>query len=810
MKLTSPIFILLCALLFCSYSSVIPFSEADSETIKKIYSKLEGYEKLIPLINETLFRYCQLCEDINTTYSIRLENYFGEDSTQYEMLSDAYYQFKDEEDELIDEKVLPSLTTIKKDINNLYALMEETPDSEKNLDKYEISELQIRDSLRTTLQSIELHILKVAEILGLKNDLVFKIGEFLKIMHKSQFSLTISPKKYLESIRKLIEEIHEQIEEQLSTSSKLNPVKKLYITVFKNKTLEKSIDKIHLLWLIFAAIAVNTVSAYYVPAQTTQLPYKDQIGELWKNWKNPQNDILETAPILISEIDKKLLEGLSRSFLHEVKTLTEQHKYFNQDIKDFVQIWPKLNENKLQKIITNFKKIEKQIRKQLINYRTKLSDEKKQEPNNQELDQKIAGINKVLSIKQNSKNINNFLGLKDGQVYLDLLPSNENEASTVQLYLLKVKEALLLTKTYANYLSVVIGSLKAAKDPLEKLLFPNKQDRMEKLGMYHPYARPDSSERDGVQKIYAQLKKRAQVKPKVKAAQVIGWEKLEQELQGKIEYCTGDGPLRYRNTELLPLIIAGEPGTGKSFTAEAIADVCGRNLYKLTPDMFDIQTLNNFFNMVDSDTPAIVFFDEANLALDQNDRHAKLLQSYLLPRLTAPANKFRKIYVILATNQPDKLPGDIWRRCDTLWLGLPRMEEREKALKIYLEENGYMCDASFRKLFVNLTEDMNFDDLHIILDTIKRELIRSQQNYINEELFKKGLKSVYQHKLKSIAFDPKFSRTELLASFIKIPYTLFKKYIQEWKDMRRPISLEEIKNTIQKTGQTGTKRFYFF
>lgn len=742
MKLTSPVFILLCALLFCSYSFVISTPEVASDAIKKISSKLKEYEKFIPLINETLLRYCQLCEDIDTTYKMRLENYFGEDSAQYEMLSDAYHQFKDEEDELIDEKVLPSLTTIKNNINTVYTLMEETPDSE-DFDNYEELELQIRNSLRGTLQSIELHILKVAEILGLKNDFVFKIEEFLGRAHKSQFSSSISPKKYLEIIRTLIEEIHEKIEEHLSTNSKLTRAQKLYITIFKNRSIEKVIDKGHLLWLIAAAVIVNPISGFYEVDNSIlkNIPFVTQFSEGLKRIRNPQNS-------------KKVFEKINNSGNEIIQQLTQQ---------------------KLA------------LEKQKINV-----------SNNAELTNILGKVDRLLDDLQQIPKLN------DEVSRLDLQASNN--MSLIE----KVKEALLLLKKASIYAGLVTESLKAAKDPLEKLLFPNKQDRMEKLGMYHPYARPDSSERDEVQKIYAQLKKRAQVKPKVKAAQIIGWEKLAQELQGKIEYCTGDGPLRYRNTELLPLIIAGEPGTGKSFTAEAIADVCGRNLYKLTPDMFDIQTLNNFFNMVDSDTPAIVFFDEANLALDQNDRHAKLLQSYLLPRLTAPANKFRKIYVILATNQPDKLPGDIWRRCDTLWLGLPRIEEREKALKIYLEENGYMCDASFRKLFVNLTEDMNFDDLHIILDTIKRELIRSQQNYIDEELFKKGLKSVYQHKLKSIAFDPKLSRTELLASFIKVPYTLFKKYIQEWKDVRRPISLEEIKNTMKKTGQTETKRFYFF
>ncbi|MCU0432005.1 MAG: ATP-binding protein [Bacteroidia bacterium] len=113
---------------------------------------------------------------------------------------------------------------------------------------------------------------------------------------------------------------------------------------------------------------------------------------------------------------------------------------------------------------------------------------------------------------------------------------------------------------------------------------------------------------------------------------------------------------RYRNNFIS--IFSGEPGTGKSHTAEALGNEFGLPVYKVNFAQMvskyigeTEKNLEKIFDRFDKQ-PCILFFDEAeavfskrNEVKDSHDQHANNMQSYLLQKI----EEFAGI-VILATN----------------------------------------------------------------------------------------------------------------------------------------------------------------
>lgn len=113
---------------------------------------------------------------------------------------------------------------------------------------------------------------------------------------------------------------------------------------------------------------------------------------------------------------------------------------------------------------------------------------------------------------------------------------------------------------------------------------------------------------------------------------------------------------RYRNNFIS--IFSGEPGTGKSHTAEAVGNEFGLPVYKVNfaqmVSKYIGETEKNLEKVFDrfDHQPCILFFDEAESIFskrtevsDSHDQHANNMQSYLLQKI----EEFSGI-VILATN----------------------------------------------------------------------------------------------------------------------------------------------------------------
>ncbi len=159
-------------------------------------------------------------------------------------------------------------------------------------------------------------------------------------------------------------------------------------------------------------------------------------------------------------------------------------------------------------------------------------------------------------------------------------------------------------------------------------------------------------------------------------------------------------PLKYREeTEEMGItptngaLFYGPPGTGKSYMARAIAEEANADLYEV--DMTEIVSkyvgetekhIRKLFDHAEQNTPAIVFFDEADTALadrDQSDREYIQRQTNELLRQLQSED----IITIAATNRQDHIDeaGKRSGRIDDAYAFMPPDQAgREEILKIHV------------------------------------------------------------------------------------------------------------------------------
>ena len=138
-------------------------------------------------------------------------------------------------------------------------------------------------------------------------------------------------------------------------------------------------------------------------------------------------------------------------------------------------------------------------------------------------------------------------------------------------------------------------------------------------------------------------------------------------------------------------LFAGEPGTGKTMSADIIANELGLDLYKIdlstVVDKYIGETEKNISKIFDEATTsnAILFFDEADTLFskrsevkDSHDRHANIQVGYLLQRMES----FDGI-VILATNLKANIDEAFMRRLHfAIEFPFPQPEDRARIWQV--------------------------------------------------------------------------------------------------------------------------------
>jgi SpoVK/Ycf46/Vps4 family AAA+-type ATPase len=141
----------------------------------------------------------------------------------------------------------------------------------------------------------------------------------------------------------------------------------------------------------------------------------------------------------------------------------------------------------------------------------------------------------------------------------------------------------------------------------------------------------------------------------------------------------------------LKALFAGEPGTGKTMSADILAHDLGLDLYKIdlstVVDKYIGETEKNIGRIFDeaATSNAILFFDEADSLFgkrsevkDSHDRHANIQTGYLLQRMES----FDGV-VILATNLRSNIDEAFTRRLHFLVeFPFPEVADRERIWRV--------------------------------------------------------------------------------------------------------------------------------
>ncbi|MGB1253450.1 MAG: ATP-binding protein [Candidatus Promineifilaceae bacterium] len=158
----------------------------------------------------------------------------------------------------------------------------------------------------------------------------------------------------------------------------------------------------------------------------------------------------------------------------------------------------------------------------------------------------------------------------------------------------------------------------------------------------------------------------------------------------------------------LNALFAGEPGTGKTMSAEIIANELGLDMYKIDLSMvvskYIGETEKNISKIFDeaATSNAILFFDEADSIFgkrsevkDSHDRHANIEVSYLLQRMET----FDGV-VILATNLRSNIDEAFTRRLHfAIQFPFPKPVDRERIWRVtFPKETPLADDVDFRVL----------------------------------------------------------------------------------------------------------------
>lgn len=151
------------------------------------------------------------------------------------------------------------------------------------------------------------------------------------------------------------------------------------------------------------------------------------------------------------------------------------------------------------------------------------------------------------------------------------------------------------------------------------------------------------------------------------------------------------------------LMLVGEPGTGKSSFAIAVARKISNRIVKIDPTMAHRFTTTEFDFLLENLRPDVIIFDDFDRAAMMHESHALL---FLLENIK---NKFPKTVVFATVNYFDKLDKALLRpgRFDEIiWFDLPEENIRAEILCKYLIDNNISYDDAFIKSVAEKTEGL--------------------------------------------------------------------------------------------------------
>lgn len=180
-------------------------------------------------------------------------------------------------------------------------------------------------------------------------------------------------------------------------------------------------------------------------------------------------------------------------------------------------------------------------------------------------------------------------------------------------------------------------------------------------------------------------------------------------------------------------LFAGQPGTGKSYFAKAVAGECGVPFLSINAaDLMlgdVIANINHLFDVAERYAPCIVFFDEFDAIAKSRDNATTighLAVNTLLTRLDGFQKAKYPVFVLAATNSPQSLDNAIVRfgRFDKIvQIPLPDFEARRSYIRSCAERYQFPLSDSFVDEFSKKCSGATFGFLNNVFREIQLLLL---------------------------------------------------------------------------------------
>lgn len=234
-----------------------------------------------------------------------------------------------------------------------------------------------------------------------------------------------------------------------------------------------------------------------------------------------------------------------------------------------------------------------------------------------------------------------------------------------------------------------------------------------------------------------------EVKSKVRFSDIAGIEEEKEQLQQVVDFLRK--PERYREIGAkIPkgILLSGDPGTGKTLLAEAIAGEAGVPFFQVSASCFEemfvgvgASRIRKLFREAKKRAPCIIFIDEID-SVAKSRYNSKMDSEQTLNQLLAEMDGFErndKVIVIAATNHKDVLDPAILRsgRFDRhIFIPMPDTLGREQILKVHARGKKLEQGISFKQI-ASKTIGFSGADLANVLNEAAIIAVSQSKQYIS-------------------------------------------------------------------------------